>query len=86
MQRVISGNKITFEKIIPQTGEWYRHYKKNVYEILNSATHTETEEKLVIYRKIGDNKVWARPENMFSELISIEGQIVPRFEKILNLS
>lgn len=30
-------------------GQIYQHYKGNLYLVLEVATHTETEEKLVIY-------------------------------------
>ena len=54
----------------------YRHYKGNLYEVLEIAKHSETEEELVVYRALyGDYGVWVRPLGMFTE--TING--VPRF-------
>lgn len=44
-------------------GQKYRHFKGNVYEIIDVAAHTETLEELVIYKS--EDKVWARPIDMF---------------------
>lgn len=44
----------------------YRHFKGNLYRVLEVATHTETKEKLVIYRALyGEGKIYARPVSMF---------------------
>ena len=49
-----------------KTGEKYRHYKGNEYEVLYVAKHTEIEEDLVIYCAVKDSeKIWARPLAMF---------------------
>ena len=59
----------------------YRHYKGNLYQILHTAQHSETEESLVIYRCLyGEYGVWVRPLSMFSETVEVEGKQVPRFE------
>lgn len=58
----------------------YKHYKGNVYEVLFTAKHSETLEPLVVYRDTTDSsKVWARPENMWSETVTIGGKTVLRF-------
>lgn len=63
----------------------YKHYKGNIYEVIGIATHSETLEKLIVYKatyqKEGEN-LWVRPLNMFVETIVVEGKTVKRFEKI----
>ena len=58
----------------------YKHYKGNFYRVIGMAYHTETNETLVLYNEVGEGKIWARPLNMFIELIELNGKKVPRFE------
>ena len=61
----------------------YRHYKGNLYEVLMTAQHSETEEWMVVYKALyGDEGFWVRPYEMFVEKIEVDGQMVDRFEKI----
>jgi len=72
-------------KTVPQG--IYRHYKGNLYQVLNTARHSETEEALVIYRCLyGEYGVWARPLSMFTETVTIDGKDMPRFEMIKALA
>ncbi len=59
----------------------YRHYKGNLYEVLEIGRHSETEEWMVIYRTLyGDGGVWIRPYEMFIEDIEVKGEKIKRFE------
>ena len=52
-------------------GRVYKHYKGDYYIVENMAIHSETGEKLVIYRALyGDGKIYARPYDMFVEKIN----------------
>lgn len=60
----------------------YRHYKGNEYEVLEVALHSETLEKMVLYRALYPNELsmtWVRPIAVFNETVEIDGQVVPRF-------
>ena len=62
----------------------YRHYKGQLYQVFNVATHSETEEKLVVYQCLyGDYSIWVRPLTMFTETITTnDDREVERFKLI----
>lgn len=61
----------------------YRHYKGNEYEVIGEGTHTETEEKFVVYKSLYEpHTIWLRPFDMFFEPVEIDGQKIPRFAKV----
>ena len=61
----------------------YQHYKGQKYEVLGCAHHSETEEVLVVYRALySDYGLWVRPLAMFSGLVLIDGEQLPRFRLI----
>lgn len=59
----------------------YKHFKGNLYEVIDVALHSETKEEHVIYRTLyGDNSLWVRPLTMFDETIERDGKTLKRFE------
>lgn len=58
----------------------YRHFKGGEYEVLCVALHSETSERVVVYRALyGDGKVWVRPLEMWNSPAIKDGKSVPRF-------
>lgn len=61
----------------------YRHFKGGEYEVLCTATHTETLEEEVVYRALyGEGRMWVRPLSMWLEEVEYNGKMVKRFERI----
>ncbi|MFM8273245.1 MAG: DUF1653 domain-containing protein [Gemmata sp.] len=61
----------------------YRHYKGGEYEVVGVARHSETEERLVVYRPLyGEGGLWVRPLAMFLETVTHNGATVPRFARV----
>lgn len=59
----------------------YKHYKGNEYQVFDTATHSETEETLVVYKTLyGNYDLWVRPYEMFTETVNVNGKNVARFE------
>lgn len=43
----------------------YRHFKGKEYEVIGTATHSETLEEYAVYRALyGEGKLWIRPAAM----------------------
>lgn len=46
----------------------YKHFKGDLYIVEDIAYHSETKEKLVVYRALyGNGRLWCRPYSMFFE-------------------
>lgn len=61
----------------------YVHYKGGRYEVLGVARHSETDEKLVVYRALyGERGLWVRPEVMFASTVDSPDGPVPRFRAL----
>ena len=58
----------------------YKHFKGDYYLVEDVATHSETKEKYVIYRRLyGDNSLWIRPYDMF--LSEVDHEKYPNVEQ-----
>lgn len=54
-------------------GRIVRHFKGDLYLVLDFAENTETGEAMVVYKALyGECKVYARPYNMFNEEVPEE--------------
>lgn len=61
----------------------YRHFKGNMYEVVDIARHSETMEEMVIYRALyGEGGLWVRPLAMWNETVERDGNTFKRFEKV----
>jgi hypothetical protein len=63
----------------PLPRQRYKHYKGGTYEVITLATHTETGEKLVVYKSINFGSIYVRPLDIWNST-SEDGQ--RRFELI----
>ena len=61
----------------------YRHYKGGEYQVIGVARHSETQERYVVYQPLyGDHGLWVRLLAMFTETVTLDGQQVPRFQRL----
>ena len=63
-----------------EIGAKYRHFKGNIYIVKDIGVNTETNEEMVVYSPINNEKlVWIRPAKMWNEMIDNNTK---RFEKV----
>ncbi|MDD3140400.1 MAG: DUF1653 domain-containing protein [Lachnospiraceae bacterium] len=77
------------ESRMPKQGEIYKHFKGNNYQIVTLATHSETMEKMVVYKALyGEYATFVRPMDMFTSKVDREKypdvEQENRFELVIN--
>lgn len=61
----------------------YRHYKGQLYEVIDTVRHSETLEPMTLYRALyGEGGLWVRPAAMFEEEVVVDGVPQRRFTKV----
>jgi hypothetical protein len=60
----------------------YRHFRGAIYVVVGTATHSESEEPLVVYHREGDDRLWVRPAEMWAERVDRDGYTGTRFSRI----
>lgn len=61
----------------------YKHFKGNMYEVIDTGLHSETLEEMVIYKALyGDGQIWIRPRSMWDDVVEYNGKKVKRFTDI----
>ena len=68
------------QRRLPAPGEFYRHFKNKMYQIVAVASHSETGEAMVVYQALyGERGLWVRPAAMWLETVERDGKTMPRF-------
>ncbi|MGM9804136.1 MAG: YqiA/YcfP family alpha/beta fold hydrolase [Muribaculaceae bacterium] len=67
----------------PNEQRYFRHFKGGTYKYIHSAFDSETKERMVVYQALyGEQAYWVRPEQMFFEKITRDGNTFNRFTEI----
>ncbi len=83
----LNSNQINTQNMI-EPGKIYKHYKGKMYKVLHVARFSEDPDTLfVVYQALydcptyGENQIWCRPLSMFTEIVEVNGVMMPRFKK-----
>lgn len=60
----------------------YRHYKGGIYEIVCEAKLESAPSVIMMIYRSHDGSTWARPKDVFFEMVQVDGKTVPRFAPI----
>lgn len=85
----MSNAVTTITQPVPAVHDLYRHYKctRSKYLVLAIATHSETQEQVVVYMSLDYGKIWVRPLEVWNQFVNVPtddnpDHLVPRFFKI----
>lgn len=75
--------KEMLKDVCPLRDRYFRHFKGNEYRLYQKAKDSETQSRIVVYQALyGNHGFWVRPERMFFERITRDGQEFPCFAEI----
>ena len=75
--KILCNNKKK-EEIMEQEiiiGKIYKHYKGNLYKVIDFATHSETMEEMIVYQPLKTGATWVRPKSMWNEIVDDKGTL-----------
>lgn len=79
------GDMSILPENFPKTGEVYRHYKWDLYEVVFLAEHNDPDELCVVYKACYENPdfpYFTRLLRSWEEDVMWEGKVVKRFQKL----
>ena len=78
------AEQLLSEYPLPADGSrYFRHFKGGQYRFVRTAFDSETQERMVVYQALyGERQYWVRPEKMFFESVTRDGNTFPRFTEI----
>ncbi len=80
----MKGNVVPLPGDAPKIGEIYRHYKGDLYKVMELALHSNDEEWMVVYEPqydCADAHLFTRPLREWGEEVEWEGEKKIRFVK-----
>ena len=57
----------------------YVHFEGNEFVVTGTATHSQTQEELVIYHALEKAENYACPVSIWNEIVELDGRKVKRF-------
>ncbi|MCF7816078.1 MAG: DUF1653 domain-containing protein [Candidatus Pacebacteria bacterium] len=83
----MKGNIVKVPEDAPVIGETYRHYKGDLYQIVELALHSNDDEWMVVYKPLYENpdaNLFTRPLREWREEVEWKGEKKVRFVLIEN--
>ena len=85
---IVNRNKVYIIELMKIKKGTYKHYKGNLYKVIDVVRHSETLEELVLYKPLYKSKeypgqLWVRPLKMFVETVKVNGKKQPRFNYVV---
>ncbi len=60
----------------------YKHFKGGLYTVIAVGKDSENLSDVVVYKSKKDDGVWVRSYEMFFQDVTVEGKVIPRFQKM----